>query len=79
MKDEYDFSRARRGKFFREGARLAGRGGMKESASMPVAETRLAELAAMPDGKIDTSDIPDAGEAFFKSAKLKPPRGKANE
>jgi len=31
---------------------------------------RLAELAAMPDNKIDTSDIPEADEAFFKSAKL---------
>lgn len=75
MKDEYDFSKARRGKFFREGARFAGRRGMKESTSMLVSKTRLAELAAMPDSKVDTSDIPEAAEAFFKSAKLKRPRG----
>jgi hypothetical protein len=68
-----------RGKFFREGARFAGRRGLKESASMPVSEVRLAELAAMPDSKIDTSDIPEVGEAFFKSAKLKLPRDKASK
>jgi len=39
----------------------------------------LAELAARPDSKIDTSDIREAGEAFFKSAKLKLPRGEGDK
>ena len=42
---------------------------------MPISKTRLAELAAMPDSMIDTSDIPEADEAFFKSAKLRQPLG----
>jgi superfamily II DNA or RNA helicase len=46
---------------------------MKESTSMVISKKRLAELAAMPDGEIDTSDIPEVEEAFFKSAKLKKP------
>src|SRR5258708_37001517 len=46
----------------------------KESTSMVISKKRLAELAAMPDSKIDTSDIPEADETFFKSAKLKQPR-----
>ncbi|WP_244550604.1 DEAD/DEAH box helicase family protein [Bradyrhizobium sp. Rc3b] len=41
---------------------------------MGISKKRLAELAAMPDGEINTSDIPEADEAFFKSAKLKLPR-----
>ncbi len=47
---------------------------MKESISMPISKERLAELAAMPDGAIDTSDIAEADEAFFKSAKLRRPQ-----
>jgi len=35
----------------------------------------LAELAAMPDSEIDTSDIPETGEAFFELAKLRLPPG----
>lgn len=30
------------------------------------------ELAAMPDSEIDTSDIPELGEAFWEKAKLVP-------
>src|SRR5690242_17126685 len=45
----------------------------KESTSMVISKKRLADLAAMPDNEIDTSDIPEADEAFFKSAKLKMP------
>ena len=41
---------------------------------MNISKKRLAELAAMPDGEIDTSDISEADEAFFKSAKLNLPR-----
>lgn len=47
---------------------------MIESTSMPISKERLAELAAIPDSKIDTSEVPEAGETFFKSAKLKLPR-----
>lgn len=44
---------------------------MKESTSMPISKKRLAELQALPDSAIDTSDIPEADEAFFRSAKLR--------
>jgi superfamily II DNA or RNA helicase len=37
---------------------------------MPISKKRLAEIAAIADEDIDTSDIPEAGEAFFKQAKL---------
>ena len=36
---------------------------------MPISKKRLAEIAAIADGDIDTSDIPEAGEEFFKKAK----------
>jgi hypothetical protein len=42
---------------------------------MIISNARLAELAAMPDSKIDTSEIPEADETFFKSAKLRQPTG----
>jgi hypothetical protein len=42
---------------------------MKESSSTPISTKRLAELAALPDGAIDTSDIAEADEAFFQSAR----------
>jgi superfamily II DNA or RNA helicase len=41
---------------------------------MPISKKRLAELAALPDDAIDTSDIPEAGEAFFEGAKLRQPK-----
>jgi superfamily II DNA or RNA helicase len=37
---------------------------------MPISRKRLAEIAAIADEDIDTSDIPEAGEEFFKRAKL---------
>ena len=37
---------------------------------MPISEKRLAELAAIADKDIDTSDIAEADEAWFKDAKL---------
>ena len=33
-------------------------------------ELSLAELVALPDSRIDTSDIPELDEAFWKSARL---------
>ena len=46
---------------------------MNESNSMPISKKRLAELEAMADSAIDTSDIPEADEAFFRNAKLRQP------
>lgn len=37
---------------------------------MPVSKKRLAEIATIPDDRIDTSDIPEMGGAFFAAAKL---------
>lgn len=37
---------------------------------MPISKKRLAEIAAIADEDIDTSDIPEADEEFFKKAKL---------
>ena len=37
---------------------------------MPISKERLAEIDAIPDAKIDTSDIPEMDEAFFAAAKL---------
>ena len=37
---------------------------------MPISQKRLTEFAAISDDDIDTSEIPVADEAWFKSAKL---------
>ena len=37
---------------------------------MPISKERLAEIAAIPEAKIDTSDIPEMDKEFFASAKL---------
>ena len=42
---------------------------------MPISKKRLAELAARDDKDIDTSEIAEADEAFFKTAKLLLPSG----
>jgi superfamily II DNA or RNA helicase len=44
---------------------------------MPISKQRLAEIAAIADEDIDTSDIPEADEEFFKKAKLIVPDGPA--
>ena len=44
---------------------------------MKTSKERLAEIAATADRDIDTSDIPEAGEDFFKKAKLVLPGGTA--
>jgi superfamily II DNA or RNA helicase len=44
---------------------------------MPISKKRLTEIAAIADEDIDTSDIPEAGEEFFKKAKLIMPGGPA--
>lgn len=38
-------------------------------------ELSLEELAALPDGKIDYSDIPELDERFWANAKLVEPEG----
>jgi hypothetical protein len=40
---------------------------------MPISKERIAEISAIPDAEIDTSDIPEAGEEFFSRAKLRAP------
>lgn len=39
--------------------------------AMPVSNNRPVELDALPDAAIDTADIPEADEAFFRAAKLR--------
>ena len=46
---------------------------------MPIPKERLAEIDAIPDAKIDTSDIPEMDEEFFASAKLVLPPGTSRE
>ena len=36
---------------------------------MPVSKERLNEIAAIPDDRIDTPDIPEMNESFFATAK----------
>ena len=42
---------------------------------MPISKKRLAEIEAIRDEDIDTSDIPEVDEAFFETAKLVMPAG----
>lgn len=39
----------------------------------PPKPARVAAIAAIPDKRIDTSDVPEAGKAFFQAAKLVSP------
>lgn len=45
---------------------------------MPISEKRLADIVAISDEDIDTSEIPEANEAWFKDAKLVIPQGARN-
>ena len=45
---------------------------------MPVSQKRLGEIAAIADEDIDTSDVPEADEAWFEGAKLILPPGGEN-
>lgn len=42
---------------------------------MTISKERLAEINAMPDDQIDTSDIPELDETFFEKARLVLPAG----
>jgi hypothetical protein len=41
---------------------------------MPIADSRLAEIQAIADADIDTSDIPEAEASVFQRARRVPPR-----
>ena len=45
---------------------------------MSISQERLAEIAAIADEDIDTSEIPEADEAWFNDAKLVIPQGARN-
>ena len=42
---------------------------------MPISKKRLADIQAIPDEDIDTSDIPELNETFFQNARLILPAG----
>lgn len=42
---------------------------------MPISRERLAEINAMSDDQIDTSDIPELDDTFFETARLVLPAG----
>ena len=42
---------------------------------MQISKDRLAEIDAIPDREIDTSDIPEMDEEFFATARLVMPPG----
>jgi hypothetical protein len=44
---------------------------------MPISKKRAAEIAAIADTDIDTSDISEVGEEFFRSAELRLPKHSA--
>jgi hypothetical protein len=44
---------------------------------MPISKQRATEIAAIAEKDIDTSEIPEAGEEFFKKAKLRLPTAAA--
>ena len=46
---------------------------MKKEYDKPLS---IEELAALPDDRIDTSEMPVLGEAFWKNARVTPPRTK---
>ncbi len=49
---------------------------MKESSTKKESRTNWRRLATRSDERIDTSDIPELGEDFFREAKLRMPKGK---
>jgi uncharacterized protein (DUF4415 family) len=49
---------------------------MKRTNTTRDCRTDWRKLAALPDDRIDTSDIPELDENFFRAAKLRLPTGK---
>lgn len=48
----------------------------KSLDELSVSNDRLAEMAAMPEGSIDTSDIPELDETFWANAQVRFPGSK---
>ncbi|MEE9318808.1 MAG: BrnA antitoxin family protein [Granulosicoccus sp.] len=48
----------------------------KSLDELSISKRRLAEMAAIPDEDIDTSDIPELDEAFWANARVRFPGGK---
>lgn len=46
---------------------------------MPISRERSAETKAVPDERIDTSDIPEMDEEFFATARLVMPPGSSKK
>ena len=51
---------------------------MSEKNSSNLSKSNWDKLSAMTDEEIDTSDIPEAKEAFFERATLRMPKGKSS-
>jgi len=49
---------------------------MKETNTTKESRTDWRKLATLPDDEIDTSDIPEPDENFFREAKLRLPQAK---
>ncbi len=49
---------------------------MKQANTTKDSRTDWRKLATLPDDRIDTSDIPELDEAFFREAHLRLPKGK---
>lgn len=49
---------------------------MKETNTTKESRTDWRKLATQPDDRIDTSDIPELGEDFFRTAGVRLPKGK---
>jgi len=49
---------------------------MKKTNSTTESRTDWKKLARLPDEKIDTSDVPELDEDFFREAKARLPQGK---
>jgi uncharacterized protein (DUF4415 family) len=49
---------------------------MRQTNTTKESRTNWRKLAALPDDRIDTSDIPELGEDFFREAKLRLPKSK---
>jgi uncharacterized protein (DUF4415 family) len=49
---------------------------MKQSSTKRESRTNWRKLATLPDERIDSSDIPELGEDFFREATVRMPKGK---
>ena len=49
---------------------------MRQTNTTKESRTDWQKLAALPDDQVDTSEIPELDEAFFRGAKLRLPKGK---